>query len=104
MYVQCLVVQPGDVLGLLFNPGPTPIPYVTNFVSPATLQMRNVDSSTLAVGITENFDPLVFPYDFSAGANIYMDSSWLRSHTVVNGLVPCPSLKSEATALQATNC
>lgn len=83
------------MIGLFFDPGLSPIAYVNNFLTPATLQIIYMDVSVLTPGITISFDTLVFPFEFLVSANVFIGIDWMATHPPSNGFTDCPVLDSQ---------
>ena len=77
---------------MLLDPGSSPIPYLNDTVTPATLQMKDFNFSSLIPGTTFAFDSSVLPVEFLVSANLYIDKDWKTTHASTNGIIDCPLL------------
>ena len=88
------------MIGLFFNPGSSPIAYVNDFLTPATLQIRDIDVSIFTPGVTISFDTLVFPFDFLVSANVFVGANWMATHQSNGSFIDCPLLDSQQGAVE----
>jgi len=74
---QCVVVRRGDRLGVFSERRRSPVAYVFDKANPRTLAHSFANHThPMEHGETVTFDPLVFPYAFSAAAYYFVVGSW----------------------------
>ena len=87
---DCTFVRPGDRIGLSFEATPGSVAYVFDPNAVNTDFGTSLDpTSPLELNTVVDFDPLMFPYDFSVAA--FVDTDLSRYTVNADGVYACPA-------------